>query len=53
MTLNDNSLSCRQYYACCDKMAEVESRGFRYVVAYTCVLNLTTKLKGNSFEFQA
>jgi len=33
MTLNVNLLLCRQFYACCDKLLNPESRGIYYKVA--------------------
>jgi len=57
MTLNVNSLLCRNCYAYCDETAKaIESSGFRDKVAlYLSYLyiKLTTKLEGNPFEFQA
>ena len=35
MTLNVNSLLCRQCYVYCDETARIESRVFRYEVAHT------------------
>jgi len=56
MTLNVNSLLCRQSYACLTTRLRLESQGFRYKVAlYVRYLHIKfdDKVKGNPFEFQA
>jgi len=56
MTLNVNSLLCRDSYACCDKMAETRITRFRYKVAmYLSYLHIKFdyEIEGNPFEFQA
>jgi len=56
MTLNVNSLLCRQRYVYCDKRVVLGLRSFRYKVPlYLRYLQITfdDEIKGNSFKFQA
>jgi len=56
MTLNVNSLLCRQCYAYCDETVEVRIARFCYKVAlYLSYLHIRfdDEIKRNSFEFEA